>query len=101
MLVLVRNSRVEQELSHKTKPCYFGPMVVIRRMLRGSYVLSELDGSLSALHFAAFRVIPYFARSRITIPITRLLDISEDELQKMTTDDPADDSDEALSDSDV
>ncbi len=76
-------------------------MVIIRRMLGGSYILSELDGSLSALCFAAFHVIPYFARSCITILITRLLDISEDKLQKMTTDDPADDSDEALSDSDV
>jgi hypothetical protein len=29
-LVLVRNSKIENELSKKSKPRYFGPMVVIR-----------------------------------------------------------------------
>ncbi|KDQ30137.1 hypothetical protein PLEOSDRAFT_1037327, partial [Pleurotus ostreatus PC15] len=35
----------------------------------GSYVLSELDGSTSNLRYAAFRVIPYYARHRHLLPV--------------------------------
>ena len=59
-LVLVHNSRIEKELNRKTKPHYLGPMVVIRRTTGGTYILSELDGTVSRLHYAAFRIIPYF-----------------------------------------
>ncbi|KIJ07502.1 hypothetical protein PAXINDRAFT_33858, partial [Paxillus involutus ATCC 200175] len=58
-LVLVRNSRVEKELNQKTKPRYTGPMVVLCRTTGGSYLLAELDGSVSKLRFAAFHLLPY------------------------------------------
>ncbi|KDQ13321.1 hypothetical protein BOTBODRAFT_97858, partial [Botryobasidium botryosum FD-172 SS1] len=58
-LVLVRNSRIDNDLGRKTKPRYFGPMVVVRRNKGGAYVLAEVDGSLSKLRYAAFRLIPY------------------------------------------
>ena len=73
-LVLVRNSASESDLSCKTKPRYLGPMVVIRHSHTGSYRLAELDGAVSKLHYAAFRLVPYLARSHASIPITRLLD---------------------------
>ena len=57
-LVLVRNTRVEKELNRKTKPRYIGPMVVIRLNLGGAYILAEMDGLLSILRYAAFRLIP-------------------------------------------
>ncbi|EIN06120.1 hypothetical protein PUNSTDRAFT_32250, partial [Punctularia strigosozonata HHB-11173 SS5] len=64
-LVLVRNSDNEKNLSGKTNPRYLGPMVVVRRNTGGAYVLAELDGSLSRLRYAAARLVPYHAHSRI------------------------------------
>jgi len=49
-------------------------MVVLRRTQNGSYRLAELDGTVSNLRFAAFRLVPYHARSRSSIPVTRLVD---------------------------
>jgi hypothetical protein len=73
-LVLVRNSSIETDLGRKSKPRYFGPMVVVRRTPNGSYRLAELDGTVSKLRFAAFRLVPYHARSRTSIPVMRLVE---------------------------
>ena len=73
-LVLVRNAGVDAELASKTKPRYFGPMVVVRRARNGAYRLAELDGAVSKLRYAAFRLLPYHSRSRTSIPVTRILD---------------------------
>jgi hypothetical protein len=73
-LVLVRNSSIETDLGRKSKPRYLGPMVVIRHTPNGSYRLAELDGAVSKLRFAAFRLVPYHARSRSSIPVTRLIE---------------------------
>jgi hypothetical protein len=95
-LVLVRNSSIETDLGRKMKPRYFGPMVVIRRTPNGAYRLAELDGAISKLRFAAFRLVPYHARSRSSIPVTRLIEREEltkiylDEDNEGTTEDPGD-----------
>ena len=49
-------------------------MVVVRCTHNGSYRLSELDGTVSKLRFAAFRLVPYHACSRTHIPITHLVE---------------------------
>jgi hypothetical protein len=90
-LVLVRNSRVEAELNRKTKPRYLGPMVVLRRTTGGSYLLAELDGAVSKLRFAAFRLIPYHPRTKIRISVTSITGKDEDDLDRMAleeTDEP-------------
>ncbi|EGO21542.1 hypothetical protein SERLADRAFT_336556, partial [Serpula lacrymans var. lacrymans S7.9] len=61
-LVLVRNTQVEKELDCKAKPRYNGPYEVVRRTKGGSYVLKEMDGSVSRRGIAAFRLLPYFNR---------------------------------------
>ena len=80
-LVLVRNSSIETDLGRKSKPRYFGPMAVVRRTPNDSYRLAELDGAVSKLRFAAFRFVPYHARSRTLIPVTRL--VEHDDLVKI------------------
>lgn len=83
-LVIVKNSRFDKGLTNKTKPRYLGPMVVIRRTKGGSYILGELDGSLSKLRFAAFRLMPYLPRSLQSVPVTRLQDVSDEDLENLT-----------------
>jgi hypothetical protein len=73
-LVLVRNSSIETDLGRKSKPRYVGPMVVVRRSINGAYRLAELDGAISKLRFAAFRLVPYHSRSQSYIPVTRVVD---------------------------
>jgi hypothetical protein len=36
-------------------------MVIVRQTSHGAYIPAELDGAVSKLRFAAFRVIPYHA----------------------------------------
>jgi len=58
----------------KMKPRYLGPMIVIRRTRYGAYRLAELDGAVSRLRYAAFRLLPYHARSPSFIPVTHVVD---------------------------
>jgi hypothetical protein len=70
-LVLVRNTNLTMD---KMKPRYTGPMIVLRRTRNGAYRLSEMDGAVSRLRYAAFRLIPYHACSRAFIPVTHDVD---------------------------
>jgi len=96
-LVLVHNSSTESDLGHKTKPRYIGPLVVLRRTRNGAYRLAELDGAVSKLRYATFRLVPYFSRSRTSIPVTCVLD--RDDLTELVNniadDDAEQDDDEA------
>jgi transposase InsO family protein len=74
-LVLVRNIRAEHDLGGKHLPRYYGPMIVISAShSHRSYRLAELDGAISKLRFAAFRLVPYYARDPTSIPITMVVD---------------------------
>ena len=70
-LILVRNTSLTMD---KMKPRYLRPMIVLRRTRNGAYRLGELDGSISRLRYAAFRLIPYHACSRSFIPVTHVMD---------------------------
>ena len=59
---------------------------MIRKTRGGSYILRELDGALSKLRFAAFRLIPYLPCNICSIPVTRLADIPQEELEDLTHD---------------
>jgi hypothetical protein len=68
-LILVHNSRVEVSLDRKTKPRWIGPMVIVCQTTHGAYILAEMDGAVSKLRFAAFHVIPYHARQRMSLDL--------------------------------
>ena len=89
-LVLMRNSGPDSALGLKTKPRYFGPMVILRKTRNGAYRLVELDGTISKLRYAAFRLVPYFARSHSSIPVTRVIDHDDltEVVQDFANDDP-------------
>ncbi|RDB26457.1 hypothetical protein Hypma_006024 [Hypsizygus marmoreus] len=89
-LVLVRNSMIESSNDKKSKPRYFGPMIVARRLLTGSYTLAEVDRSLSKLRFAAFRLVPYHPRSNRHISVTTILDISDADIEAIMHENPTD-----------
>ena len=97
-LVLVRNTAIEKALNRKMCARYLGPLIVISRNKGGAYIVSELDGSVLDRPIAAFRVIPYFARTALDIPpLDDLIDISEARLAQMkktTMPDPEEDLDD-------
>ena len=49
-------------------------MVVVHQMQGGAYILAELNGVVSRLRYATFRIIPYLARFPDHIPVTPLMD---------------------------
>ena len=102
-LVLIRNTAIEKALNRKMRARYLGPCIVISKTKGGAYIIAELDGSVFDRPVAAFRVIPYFARSVIALPpLDTLIDVSLARLTQMensTLPDPEeDDSQEHLVD---
>jgi len=76
-LVLVLNKKIEPDVGRKCKPRYFGPMVVVKRLQSGAYILAEINGAISCLKFAAFRLIPYHPRSRKCLEITEFVNLKD------------------------
>ena len=70
-LILMRNTNLGMD---KMKPRYLGPMIVLRRSCNSAYRLGKLDGAISSLCYAAFRLIPYYACSQSFIPVTQVVD---------------------------
>ena len=50
-------------MNRKSKPRYLGPYEVCRRTRNGAYIVKEIDGALLKQKIAAFRIIPYIART--------------------------------------
>ena len=53
-LILVWNTRIENDLSCKTKPRYLGPLLIVRKNHNSAYILAELDGSVHKQSFTGF-----------------------------------------------
>jgi hypothetical protein len=104
-LVLIRNTAIEKALNRKMRARYLGPLIVISRNRGGAYIVAELDGSVFDRPVAAFRIIPYFARTKISIPpLADLIDISRARLEEMknsVVEDPDEDNDDNVNDDDL
>ncbi|KAF7761169.1 hypothetical protein Agabi119p4_10578 [Agaricus bisporus var. burnettii] len=72
-LVLVLNKRIEPDVGCKCWPRYFGPMVIVCRHGSRAYTLAEVTGVVSKLKFAAFRLVPYHARSKQEVEVTEFV----------------------------
>jgi hypothetical protein len=96
-LVLIRNTAIEKALNRKMRARYLGPCIVVSRNKGGAYIIAELDGSVFDRPIAAFRVIPYLARTKLDLPpLADLIDISQRRLTEMEDTDAVDpDDDEA------
>jgi len=46
-LVLVLNKKIKPNMGRKGKPRYFGPMVVVKRLQSGAYLLAEVNRAVS------------------------------------------------------
>ena len=95
-LVLIRNTAIEKALNRKMRPRYLGPLIVVSRNYGGAYILSELDGSVLHRPIAAFRVIPYFARTSIPLP-NGFTDINTARLRELESTDDIDGEEELTS----
>ena len=71
-------------------------MVVRCRTTGGSYILAKLDGAVSKLRYAAFRLIPYYPRFQTNIPVTELTGLDDEDLDKLAGADIEEPNDENL-----
>jgi len=67
-------------VDRKMKPRYLGPMIVVKKLQEGTYILAELDGSVWQ------NSIPYLLRKKMDFmrEVQELLDASEENLKELT-----------------
>ena len=53
-LILVRNTRIQQEMNRKHKPQYLGPYILQDPKKSGTWTISELDGTPIRTTIAGF-----------------------------------------------
>ncbi|KAJ3521857.1 hypothetical protein NMY22_g12139 [Coprinellus aureogranulatus] len=75
--VLVLNKKIEKDVGRKAKPRYFGPMVVVKKLEGSGYLLAEVNGAVSRLKFASFRLVPYHSRYPDRVKVTEFVDDEE------------------------
>jgi len=64
-------------MGRKGKPRYFRPIVVVKCLQSGAYLLAEVNGAVSRLKFTAFWLIPYQPHSRKHLEITEFVDLKD------------------------
>jgi hypothetical protein len=84
-LVMIWNTAIEKSLDKKMKPRYNGPMIVVAQGKNGAYIVAEMTGAVLHQKIARFRVVPYFARTKIALPegIMSIIDADKSVIDKI------------------
>lgn len=94
--ILIRNSAIEEQLNRKTMQRYIGPFIIVRQTRNGAWVIKDPDGTVHRRAVAAFRIVPYIARSKkilqdLAAPdpelVNEILDEIMEEVEEMESDD--------------
>ena len=67
--MLMQNSKVHISLNRKMKLRYLRPYVVVYRTQRGSYIITELDSSVTRFRVRVARLLLYQAHIKIKVPL--------------------------------
>jgi len=80
-LVLVKNLAIEMSVD---KPRYLEPIVVVRKLQGGTYILAKLDSSVWQNKVAAFRVLLYLSKRKLNFnsEVKELLDALEENIRE-------------------
>jgi hypothetical protein len=65
-------------------------MIVVQRMKGGSYMLAELDGTISKLCFAVTCVIPYYPHSEERVSVTQMTGLDEESIDQLEAEETID-----------
>jgi hypothetical protein len=71
-------------------------MIVVRRTKGSTYILAELDGAVSKLRYAAFRLLPYLLRNEAKLSVTSIMGLDEEVLNSLASENIEEPDDEAL-----
>ena len=72
--------RAPQQGHVQALPTLFWPMFVVHCTTGSSYILSELDNSLSRLHFGTSCLLLYFPHNLKAVPVMSITDLSPTDL---------------------
>ena len=89
-IILIRNKAIETSHSRKHQQRYCGPYKIVRQTRFGSYVISELDDSISRHGIAANRIIPYITRGDKELQKLALARFEEENEDLSTTSEASD-----------
>lgn len=76
-LVLVRDVERDHSYDRKHTPRYRGPYEIAGQTKHGSYILKELDGTLSRRGIHGYRLLPYVSRAQAIEALRETGDDSE------------------------
>ena len=89
----MRNTAIEKNLDRKMHLQYRGPLVVICRMCRGNFIVTEMNGTVYKDKVVAWRLLPHYKHYKpIALPenIHELIDLTPEQLEHMINEEELD-----------
>ena len=82
-LVLMQNFKICILFDRKMKLRYLGPYMVVYWTQGGSYIIIELDSLVTCFRVGAARLLPYWAYTKIKMPLGDFIQSSASELDDL------------------